>query len=311
MASYVTIDFETANPQRASACAVGVVRVDDDRITHAWSTLIDPETDFTSMNISVHGIRPDDVVGAPTFPDVVVEIMATAEGTEALVAHNASFDLQVLARSAERYGLLLPPIPFACTRVMARHWWPGMPTYGLGYLVHQLDLLDQIGEGAHHEALWDAKACQAIAALGIQTAGSATLTDAAEAANVRLGTLWSRGGYEGCVSSGSNFVPSALQPSLDAEPDPNNPLFGVTVCITGSLDHLTRRDAQQLVVDAGGEAVNNMSKRVNLLVVGNLDPERLAGHSTSTKVRAAAELAGNGHPIEVIDAADFMAMVAR
>jgi len=313
VASYVTIDFETANPQRASACAVGVVRVDDDRITRAWSTLIDPETDFAPMNIAVHGIRPKDVVGAPTFPEVVAEIVATAEGTEALVAHNASFDVQVLARSAERYGLELAPISFACTRVLARHWWPGLPTYGLGYLVHQLELLARIGEGSHHEALWDARACQAIAELGLQTAGAVTLADALGAVSVRLGTLTVDGRYRGCVTrgGGGNFVPSALQPSPDAEPSPDHPLFGVVVCFTGNLEHLTRRDAAQLVVDAGGEVVNNMSRRVNLLVVGELDPERLAGHQTSSKVRKAAELAAEGHPIEVVDPADFAALVAR
>ena len=315
MASYVTIDFETANPQRASACAVGVVRVDDGRVTSLWSTLIDPETDFASMNVAVHGIRPEDVIGAPTFPEVAAEIAATAAGSEALVAHNASFDVQVLGRSAERYGLGLPPISFACTRVLARHWWPGLPTYGLGYLVHQLQLLDRIGEGSHHEALWDAKACQAVTELGLQAAGAATLTDAMREAGVRVGTLTADGSYRGCVTrgggGGSKFVPSALQPSPDAEPSADHPLFGVTVCFTGNLDHLTRRDAGQLVVDAGGEVVNNMSRRVNLLVVGDLDPERLAGHKTSSKVRKAAELAAEGHPIEVIDPADFMAMVAR
>lgn len=315
MASYVTIDFETANPQRASACAVGVVRVDHGRVTRSWSTLIDPETDFAPMNIAVHGIRPEDVVGAPTFPEVAAEILIMAEDTEALVAHNAAFDVQVLGRSAERYGLELPPISFACTRVMARHWWPGLPTYGLGYLVHQLELLDRIGEGSHHEALWDAKACQALVALGLQTAGAATLLDALGTARVRPGTLTAGGGYRGCVSrggrGGGNFVPSALQPRPDAEPSADHPLFGVTVCFTGNMDHLTRRDAAQLVVDAGGEVVNNMSRRVNLLVVGNLSPERLAGHQTSSKVRRAAELAAEGHPIEVIDPTDFAALVAR
>ena len=313
MASYVTIDFETANPQRASACAVGVVRVDDDRITRTWSTLIDPETAFSSMNIAVHGIRPDDVVGAPTFPEVAAEIIATAEGTEGLVAHNASFDVQVLGRSSERYGLQLGPVPFACTRVLARHWWPGLPTYGLGYLVHQLELLDRIGEGSHHEALWDAKACQAIAELGLQRAGVATLTDALAAAGVQAGMLTRGGDYRGCVSRGGgvSFLPSALQPSPGAEPSPDHPLYGVTVCFTGNLEHLTRKDAAQLVIDAGGDVVSNMSKRVNLLVVGGLDPERLAGHTTSSKVRKAAELAAQGHPIEVVDPADFARLVAR
>lgn len=103
MASYVAIDFETANERRDSPCSIGVVRVEDGAITEHWTTLINPEQPFAGMNIGIHGIRPSDVVDAPLFPEVLEKLLRTCEDSEALVAHSAAFDTQVLAAAAGRY----------------------------------------------------------------------------------------------------------------------------------------------------------------------------------------------------------------
>jgi len=120
MASYVAIDFETANGARTSACSVGVVRVDNGRVTEQWTTLIDPEYTFAPMNVEIHGITPRAVRGAPTFPRVLGRILSIADGTELFVAHSAAFDMQVLTGSAARYQRDPGTLRFACTKVFAR-----------------------------------------------------------------------------------------------------------------------------------------------------------------------------------------------
>ncbi|MEX2375300.1 MAG: 3'-5' exonuclease, partial [Dehalococcoidia bacterium] len=159
MSGFVAIDFETANERRSSPCSVAIVRVDGDRVVESWSTLINPEQPFARINISIHGIRPDDVQGAPTFPEVLPRILETVQAAGILVAHSAAFDVQVLTGTASRYEQDMgDTLPFACTWVFSRHWWPGWPSYSLGHVVDRLALASELEGAGHHDALWDATA---------------------------------------------------------------------------------------------------------------------------------------------------------
>lgn len=154
--SFTAIDFETANPQRASVCAVGVVKVRDGVVVDAMSTLVRPPPGheaFGDINMGVHGIRPHDVVGAPTW-DRVYPAVAAFAGDDALVAHNAAFDRSVLTRASQAYGIDVPPTPWLCTRDTARSALD-LPSYRLPDVSRALDLAAH----AHHDAAADARQC--------------------------------------------------------------------------------------------------------------------------------------------------------
>ena len=62
------IDFETANESRTSACALGVAWIEGGRVVATEEHLIRPrEMRFLSMNIAIHGIRPEDVADVAAF----------------------------------------------------------------------------------------------------------------------------------------------------------------------------------------------------------------------------------------------------
>lgn len=306
---YLAIDFETANEQRASACAVGVVRIDDGTVTDEWQTLINPEAEFAAMNVAIHGIKAADVAAAPTFPEVLDRIIASRDGCELIVAHNAAFDIQVLTGSAARYGLKLDPQPFACTRVFARHWWPGWPSYGLAHIVRALDLTGSLGWD-HHNALWDARACAAIAERGFADKGVTCWADAGAAESIQLG-MARLTGYDASASL-SKGAQAPIRPTApdDSALDPDHPLYGRAVCFTGALQLYSRRDAAQIVADVGGTFSANVTKKTDLLVVGTQDLDRIGEDGASSKMRKAVELAAAGHHIEVIDEPDFFQMLA-
>lgn len=314
MSAFVAFDFETANEDRGSACSVGAVRIENGRIVHEYNTLIDPEDEFSAMNIWIHGITPEAVRGAPTFPEAIGGLFELLQGAEALVAHNASFDIQVLMRAALRYELDVSVERFACTLVFSRKWWPGWPTYGLSHVVESLGLEDDLLEGSHHEALWDARAAGLIALRGFEHSGSQSWSDAARVSSIRLGSA-TTDNYRGCVSrwNGPSSSAPPIRPVRDpeAEIDPNSPLAGVTVTFTGTLSHLTRREAAQMVVDNGGEFSKSVTQNTDLLVVGRQDLEKLRGEELSRSTRRAVELAAQGHHIEIIDEADFMRLLAN
>lgn len=302
MASYVVVDFETANERRDSPCSIGVVRVDDAAVTSSWRSLIDPEQPFAPMNTYIHGLNARDVAGAPTFPSVFDRLAETAKGAKALVAHYATFDMQVVMASAARYGRPVPELEFSCTWIFGRHWFKGLPSYSLEYLVEHFAICEILGSSNHHEALWDAGAAMVVAEKGLQQYGLATWADAAAHSGVKLGSIGP--GYGASLTRlHTGPIRPVRDPNVPADPD--NPLNGVTVCFTGALARYTRREAAQAVVNAGGEIDNNVTKHTDLLVVGTQDLRKLEGQQQSAKMRKASKMAASGHHIEVVSERDF------
>jgi DNA polymerase-3 subunit epsilon len=154
--SFTAIDFETANPKRASVCAVGVVKVRDGVVVDAMETLVQPPPGYASfgaVNVGVHGITADDVAGAPTWDRVYPAVVDFAGG-DALVAHNASFDRSVLTGASREYGIAVPPTPWLCTRDTAK----SVLTLA-SYRLPDVSAALRIGAHAHHDAGADARQC--------------------------------------------------------------------------------------------------------------------------------------------------------
>jgi DNA polymerase-3 subunit epsilon len=152
---FVAIDFETADPGRDSACAVGLVRVEQDAVVERVVRLIRPPRRHIEFSY-IHGIRWPDVAHAPPFGDVWRELAKVLDDARFLVAHNASFDRSVLRACCARHGLVPPSLPFECTVKWARKTWGIYPT-NLPAVCRHLELALQ-----HHDAGSDAEACARI-----------------------------------------------------------------------------------------------------------------------------------------------------
>lgn len=153
--NFVAIDFETANRYPNSACSVGMVRVENLKITEEYYTLIKPpKMVFDPMNIQIHGIRPKDVVNQPQFDAIwETEILPFMKGLP-LVAHNASFDMRVLRALITDYDLHQPSIRYACTVTGARKTYDCLSNHRLSTVSEHLGISLN-----HHQALDDARAC--------------------------------------------------------------------------------------------------------------------------------------------------------
>lgn len=100
---FVALDFENAANMEASICQIGVVVYADGAVVERHSLLIDPECDFGPFQIKVHGIRPKDVRGAPTFPDIHAFLCGVLGG-QVVVAHGDT-EKRVLKAAEARYDL--------------------------------------------------------------------------------------------------------------------------------------------------------------------------------------------------------------
>ncbi|MGA9120636.1 MAG: 3'-5' exonuclease [Bacteroidota bacterium] len=149
---FLALDFETADYEPDSACAIGLIRVVDGMIVSRASYLIrPPRRDFVFTYI--HGITWEDVEGQPTFRKLWSTIEPMFRDVDFLAAHNAGFDKNVLNACCAAAGIIPPDIPFKCSMVAARRVWGIYPTKlpnvcrHLGITLH------------HHDASSDAEAC--------------------------------------------------------------------------------------------------------------------------------------------------------
>lgn len=156
MERYIAFDVETPNCKNDSICSIGIAVVEHGKITEERYDLVDPEDRFDSFNIHFHGIGPEMVRGKPNFPALWQEIEPLMD-SGIWVAHNASFDLGVLAKLFRRYGIPRRPTRYACTVQMGRRCIPEAPNHKLNTLCDFLNIpLD------HHNAASDSYACAAL-----------------------------------------------------------------------------------------------------------------------------------------------------
>ncbi len=92
--------------------------------------------------------------------------------------------------------------------------------------------------------------------------------------------------------------------------NPDGELFGEVLVFTGSLSIL-RREAADAAATAGCRVDGGVTKDTTLLVVGDQDLRKLAGHEKSKKHVKAEQLIGHGQPIRIIGEGDFMRIVSR
>jgi DNA polymerase III subunit epsilon len=153
---FVAIDFETATFAGSSACAVGIVTMNQGAIVDEFYTLIQPpRNEYFYSNIRVHGITPADTENAPTFEELYDEIKRRLLDKK-IIAHNEAFDRGVLRKSLEYYQIFEPDLnlqyPWECTVKLYRKKKEGKANLKACCERHDI-VLD------HHNALSDARAC--------------------------------------------------------------------------------------------------------------------------------------------------------
>jgi len=181
---WAAIDFETANANRTSACALGLVVVQEAQVAKQRSWLIRPsKICFDLNNVMIHGITADSVADKPTFAELWDEVHSEIQGMP-LVAHNASFDVSVLRHALDDYKIPYPELDYYCSRAIARALWTALPSYGLELVSHCLGLPFK-----HHAVEEDAMACAAIVLRGCSEVGVKDLTQLADHLMIRCGHL--------------------------------------------------------------------------------------------------------------------------
>ena len=153
---YICFDVETPNAGNSRMSAIGISVIEHGAITQEFFSYVNPEQPFDPFNIQLTGINAAKVAGAPTFPDLWPRIEPILSGG-ILVAHNATFDLAVLRKCLQAYGIpWKSSVRYLCTVRIGRSVLPG-----IRHRLNDLCAFYQIALN-HHQADSDSRACAEI-----------------------------------------------------------------------------------------------------------------------------------------------------
>ena len=138
----VMLDFETTGLSPAMGeriTEVAALRIVDGKVTERFVSLINCGVRIPSFITQLTGISQQMVDGAPPVSQVLPRLLDFI-GSDALAAHNASFDEKFLLAEAERLGLAPAHSALVCSLKLSRRVFPGLPSYKLGTLSSQLGI---------------------------------------------------------------------------------------------------------------------------------------------------------------------------
>jgi len=264
----------------ASICQIGVANFTDGVYAGGWVQLVNPQDEFSGMNISIHGIDEFDVCDSPAFPAIYARLIDSLSNTVA-VSHT-HFDRVALKQACAKYALPIPDLNWLDSARVVRRCWPeqfGQRGYGLKDQAKYHDIVY-----SPHDALEDARC-----------AGEVLLRAVAESG-----------------LSAADWIERVDHPThtkIERDGDPSGTLFGEILVFTGSLA-MARRVAADIAAAAGCQVAEGVTKHTTLLVVGDQDIRKLAGQDKSHSHSKAEHLIAKGIPIRIICERDFLAMTA-
>ncbi len=149
---YVVVDVEGNGQQPPDMVELATVEIVGGLVGQPVNWLVRPDQPIKHFASRIHGISNKDVADAPVFADIKDDVLSSLEA-DAIVAHNAHVDLDVLRR---KLGVWTPPEVFD-TLKLARRLLPGRDSYKLGSLVDAFKLAVGIPEELNpHRATYDA-----------------------------------------------------------------------------------------------------------------------------------------------------------
>ena len=158
MPRYLVFDTETPNARNDRMCQIGWCLLDGGRMLGCGGRLVDPECGFDGFNMRLHGITPELTAQEPNFAGLWRAELEPLFTGSVFVAHNAVFDMCVLAKCLAAYGIAWRPrAAYIDTVRAARRAFPELPNHRLDTLARALGL-----EMDHHNAASDALACAGI-----------------------------------------------------------------------------------------------------------------------------------------------------
>lgn len=291
---YIVFDIETTGFSRTDDRIIEIAATEyvDGQPVNTFRTYVNPQRHIPNGITRLTGIRNSDVSGTPTIMEVKADILRFF-GSATLVGHNIkAFDIPFLEAQLKHHF----SNPRIDTLVLAKDVFPGLPNYKLATLDHILGL----GGLEHHRAENDIAINNALLVACYnpkQYKHRINDPDILNSLVVEKQDLFAKPDIH-------NFSPA------DPANMPNTPLTGKYIVFSGELDILLE-DAYQIAVDAGAILKTSVSRKVDYLVQGYVDPRFLDENGWSNKQRTAHKLIDSGEgKVRIITEEEFLQLAS-
>lgn len=289
---YTVIDLETTgyDPHWDDIIEIGMIKYREGKEVDRLSSLVRPEDDLYIPEFieELTGITSDMLKDAPTFESIKESVWAFLKD-EVIVGHNVNFDINFLYDIFAEDGLILGN-DFADTMRISRRVLPELDHHRLVDLYQFYSNEDR----NYHRAVDDCETTAFVLAELEKTAAERN-TDFKPNKNKK----W----------NGRHSIDLRTLIGNPEAVDEESPLFGKRCVFTGKLEKLTRAEAGQLVVDIGGICENNVTKKTNFLIFGNLDYASNVKDGKSNKLKKAESLISSGQDLTILSESAFYDMV--
>lgn len=283
---YTVVDIETTgfDPMFDEIIEVAGIKYRGRNEVGRFQSLVKPDDGIPDYITALTGITNEIVADAPGIEDVLPRFLEFI-GEDIVVGHNVHFDVNFIYDYAEDFELKPFSNDLVDTLRLSRRLYPELQSHKLSALAAHFGV-EPDGE---HRALADCVTTQkCLSAMDAYAAQNGGIPESAEDLYRKLSKT--------IVAETSDFDPDSL-------------IYGRTFAFTGKLERMTRKEAMQAVVNAGGHCTDGVVAETNYLVLGNNDYCKAIKDGKSAKQKKAEKMKLNGADIESISESVFCDML--
>ena len=259
----VALDFETANTNPNSACAVGIIEFNRNKIVDTFYSLIRPPNLYVNpIHKSIHSISVEELVNESDFCSLWPQI-SKYFNSKLIVGHNIGFDINVLFHSIDYYYLNKPSFNYACTCQLSRIVFPKLINHKLSTVTQEIGF----NNFKHHNALSDAEACVEIINYFLKDSCNESIEDSLKSIglNINLFDDFCPSKHEGEYRD-DKIITKAYKESIAVV---SRCLDSKRIVVSGDFCNLTRAEIVKLIIQNGAKNSSAISKKTDYFVVGN------------------------------------------
>lgn len=286
--NFVAIDIETTglSPDYDEIIELGAAKYLDGQLVDTFDSLVKPQNPIDDFISSLTGITNDMLRDAEPL-EIVLPQYINFIGNMLVVGHNVNFDINFIYDECERCGLSSFDNDFVDTMRLSRRMYKDLPN-------HKLDTV------ARHFCLPERSAHRGLNDCVISANCYLKMVEDSERFSEAVSTLQKK---KEQFHAKSIVAAEGLQ-------NPDSPLYNRVCVFTGTLEHFTRSEAAQLVSNIGGICEDNITKRTNILILGNNDYCKSIKDGKSNKQKKAEKLISEGADLMIIPESIFLDMLS-
>ena len=281
---YCVVDLETTglDSEYDEILELAAIRVRNNQVVDTYSQLVKPEEEIDEFIQRLTGITNEMIANAENIEITLPKFLAFV-GDDILVGHNVNFDINFFYDNLMRLKNISFCSDYVDTMRISRHVLPEMKHHRLKDLVKKFGIFHE----QEHRALSDCRATFEVIN---------NLQKLISENDIDLSRVNQKLRASDITTQKNDF-------------DTAHPLYEKCCVFTGTLEKMTRRQAMQLVVDAGGKCGDNVTSKTDFLVLGNFDYNSGVKGNKSGKLKKAEKMILEGKDITILSENAFYAML--